>query len=48
MLNWIVWTRTDYLYKNEYGITYKGWYAITPKQPNNHLEYILMAIAKFT
>ena len=32
MLNWIVWNRTDYLYKNRFGVN-KGWYAIKPKQP---------------
>ena len=36
MLNWIVWNRTDYLYKDGFGIkNYKGWYAIKPKQPTN-------------
>ena len=36
ILNCIVWNRTVYLYKNRWGIkiTYKGWYAIKPKQPN--------------
>ena len=35
MLNWIILNRTDYLYKNRFGIkkTYKGWYAIKPNQP---------------
>ena len=32
MLKWIVWNRTVYLYKNGFGIDYKGWYAIKPKQ----------------
>ena len=27
MLNWIIWNRTVYLYKN-------GWYVIKPKQTN--------------
>ena len=31
MLNWIVWNRTDYLYK----MTYKGWYALKLNQPTN-------------
>ena len=31
MLNWIVWNRTDYLYKNGFGV------AIKPKQPTNLL-----------
>ena len=34
MLNWIVWNRTDYLYKNEF------WYAIKPRQPTNHVTFI--------
>ena len=37
MLNWFVWNRTDYLYKNGFGIkySYKGRYAIKPNQPTN-------------
>ena len=35
MLNWIVWNKTVYLYKNEFGINnLQGWYAITNKQTN--------------
>ena len=36
MLNWINWNRTVYLYKSGFviKITYKGWYAIKPKQTN--------------
>ena len=29
MLNWIVWNRTVYMYKNGFG---NGWYAIKPNQ----------------
>ena len=40
MLNWIVSNRTDYLQKKKKidlaPITYKGWYAIKPKQPKNY------------
>ena len=33
MLNWIVWNRTAYMYKNGLcTITYNGWYAIKPNQ----------------
>ena len=30
MPNWIVWNRTDYLYKNGLALN-KGWHAIKPK-----------------
>ena len=34
MLNWIVWNRTDYLYKMDLALKkLQGWYAIKPKQP---------------
>ena len=34
MLNWIVWNRTVYMYKDEFGIkkAYNDWYAIKRKQ----------------
>ena len=33
MLNWFVWNRTVYLYKNGFGINDKqGWYAINPNK----------------
>ena len=34
MQNWIVLNRTDYLQKMDLALTYKGWYAIKPKQTN--------------
>ena len=41
MLNWIVWKRTVYFYKNGFGITYKSWYAIKPKQTNKQTFKII-------
>ena len=32
MLNWIVWNRTVYMYKNGFSVKYNGWYAIKPNQ----------------
>ena len=39
MLNWIVWDRTVYMYKNGFG-TYNSWYAIKPNptKPVNWLK----------
>ena len=45
MLNWIVWNRTVYLCKKWiwHWITYKGWYAIKPKQPTtNHCSAMVV------
>ena len=40
MLNWFVWNRTDYLYKNWiwHWITNKGWYAIKTNQSTNSVQ----------
>ena len=40
MINWIVWNRTVYMYKNGFGIklTYNGWYAINPNQTKLIIE----------